>query len=50
MLFTLLFIVQHYVLYTEHHDIYLKKSHRDVSVSPERGRTSTGERAPLLGP
>jgi len=50
MLFTLLFIVQHYVLYTDHHDIYLKKTIREVSVPPERGRPSTGERSPLLGP
>jgi len=51
MLFTLMFIVQHFVLYPEHHDIYLKKTQRDVSVSPERRRTTSGgERAPLLGP
>lgn len=59
MLFTVTFIIQHYVLYTDHHDVHLlhKKEIRlidgsEPATQPERSRSRgrSTERAPLLGP
>lgn len=51
MICTGIYIIQHYVLYPEHHDVHLiGPGAKDEEGSKQTARSGSGERQALLGP